>query len=419
MKKNLKRAFTIIELTVVLVIVAVLCSVFIPTFISVYNNALTSSDLQTLNAANQILSIEGVANKNCDIADIERVLTKYGYVLSASKNTKNVVAYDQNSNSFVYLNENGEVIYCAQNYDKTSHELWVVCNELTADTLSAGNNRYLTDNFSISGDLDIKGGLYVANGKALSVSGNIFIHKTAAVTGNLLGDTYHTLSLNGVCVNSGEVVINQAYSFVKCGETVTVVADSLKQLTAVSVTSAAVDITDNGDGSFSFIMPQSHLSVTGCYDLEADVPKEGEENGNNSGDSTDEEDKPNLGGEQDEHLLGYTLSYQFFTNESTPSSLTSYYWYTNETTDKTGSYKNALKQNCVLCVYLTSDQKKLLVELNEEKICEFAVKVKRGEQNTIVKFKSIFFIQGDLKTQITSEKSYFTITENVSLLIEY
>lgn len=76
--KRSKKGFTITELIIVIVVIAILAAVLIPTFASLINKANMSADEQVVRQMNTILAAEGVTDKPSNVADAKAILTENG-----------------------------------------------------------------------------------------------------------------------------------------------------------------------------------------------------------------------------------------------------------------------------------------------------------------------------------------------------
>lgn len=76
--KRSKKGFTITELIIVIVVIAILAAVLIPTFASLINKANMSADEQVVRQMNTILAAEEVTDKPSNVADAKAILTENG-----------------------------------------------------------------------------------------------------------------------------------------------------------------------------------------------------------------------------------------------------------------------------------------------------------------------------------------------------
>lgn len=112
--KKLKRAFTIVELVIVIAVIAILAAVLIPTFTSLIEKANESSDTVLAKNMNTILSTTDYEEDKSDrMTDTLYLLNENGYSLENMNPTAdgNVFVWDSAANRIVYLDKDGKVIY--------------------------------------------------------------------------------------------------------------------------------------------------------------------------------------------------------------------------------------------------------------------------------------------------------------------
>ncbi len=112
--KKLKRAFTIVELVIVIAVIAILAAVLIPTFTSLIEKANESSDTVLAKNMNTILSTTDTEGEKSDrMTDTLYLLNENGYSLENMNPTAdgNIFVWDSAANRIVYLDKEGTVIY--------------------------------------------------------------------------------------------------------------------------------------------------------------------------------------------------------------------------------------------------------------------------------------------------------------------
>ena len=112
--KKLKRAFTIVELVIVIAVIAILAAVLIPTFTSLIEKANESSDTVLAKNMNTILSTTDTEGEKSDrMTDTLYLLNENGYSLENMNPTAdgNIFVWDSEANRIVYLDKEGTVIY--------------------------------------------------------------------------------------------------------------------------------------------------------------------------------------------------------------------------------------------------------------------------------------------------------------------
>lgn len=113
MKRKLKRAFTIVELVIVIAVIAILAAVLIPTFINVTKSAKQSSDVSAVRNMNTYLAVDEATKGTMTIVDVFETLEEYG--ISAENYSPlysgRYFFYDQTENRVVYTESDYTVIY--------------------------------------------------------------------------------------------------------------------------------------------------------------------------------------------------------------------------------------------------------------------------------------------------------------------
>lgn len=78
--QKLRKAFTIVELVIVIAVIAILAAVLVPTFIYVVEKANVSADIQAVTQMNKILQIDSATEeKPKDIFEVKEILSENGY----------------------------------------------------------------------------------------------------------------------------------------------------------------------------------------------------------------------------------------------------------------------------------------------------------------------------------------------------
>ena len=108
MKKNMKRAFTIVELVIVIAFIAILAAVLVPTFMNVVKSANVSADTQLVRHLNTALSTE--VEKPNTMQEALDIAEKAGYNLGRinAKASGNDILYDNVNKVFCYLKDGDE-----------------------------------------------------------------------------------------------------------------------------------------------------------------------------------------------------------------------------------------------------------------------------------------------------------------------
>ena len=114
-KTNKKRGFTIIELTIVVAVIAILSAVLIPTFAGIIKKARQSADQQAVTSINTALAGE-VVDKPENIAEVIALMAENGYDVEDYKPlTKDTYFYwVKSKNAIVIADNNDTVLYPVQ-----------------------------------------------------------------------------------------------------------------------------------------------------------------------------------------------------------------------------------------------------------------------------------------------------------------
>lgn len=167
MAKKLKRAFTIVELVIVIAVIAILAAVLIPTFTTLIDKANQSADTSNVKNMNSILSMDETTNgKPKTMDDAVKVIREGGYDLEKLTPTGQGydIVWDQDANRLLMVNGN-EVIFGETEKNANEKHLWVVVD--SAEKIEAtGYSVYLTDVFE--GKVEVKQGVDVGSNKDIT-----------------------------------------------------------------------------------------------------------------------------------------------------------------------------------------------------------------------------------------------------------
>ena len=146
MAKKLRRAFTIVELVIVIAVIAILAAVLIPTFTTLIDKANQSADTSNVKNMNSILSMDETTNgKPKTMFDAVKVIREGGYDLEKLTPTGQGydIVWDQDANRLLMVNGD-EVIFGETEKNANEKHLWVVVD--SAEKIEAtGYSVYLTD----------------------------------------------------------------------------------------------------------------------------------------------------------------------------------------------------------------------------------------------------------------------------------
>lgn len=136
MRKS-KKAFTIVELVIVIAVIAILAAVLIPTFVNVTKSAKQSSDISAVRNMNTYLAVEDATKGNMTLKDVHTVLAENG--VDGEHYTPlysgRYFFYDQDENRIVYTE-----------YDSESNTYKVIFPE----GMEQGNHKW----YSLNGSID-------------------------------------------------------------------------------------------------------------------------------------------------------------------------------------------------------------------------------------------------------------------------
>lgn len=146
MVKKLRRAFTIVELVIVIAVIAILAAVLIPTFTSLIQKANQSNDTTNVKNMNTILTAaEATDGKAETMYDAVQVIKEGGYDLSKLTPTGEGydIVWDQEYNRLALVND-GEVVFSDSQVSTEKWKLWIVTDEQIETEYSV----YLSDKFT-------------------------------------------------------------------------------------------------------------------------------------------------------------------------------------------------------------------------------------------------------------------------------
>lgn len=205
MVKKLRRAFTIVELVIVIAVIAILAAVLIPTFTSLIQKANVSNDTSLCRNLNTELAMDESENgKPESMKEVLAVLEKAGYKIDTLSPTANGYYYvwDKISNQILLVDENFTVEYSSKTYDVDNKEFWLAVGK--EDTVSFALGEENIDGIlftsDYSGELDITRSLAVdtLDGAVINI---VNINSSEALTAEVGGEVL-TLNINAP---SGEV----------------------------------------------------------------------------------------------------------------------------------------------------------------------------------------------------------------------
>lgn len=124
MKKTNKKGFTIVELVVVIVVIAILAAVLIPTFMGLIEKAKLSSDTQMIHSVNLALAINEAENGKCaNMTDALKVAESVGYLLeNITPASESYILYDSIDDRFALISLDGDEFLAGETSTKMVYE---------------------------------------------------------------------------------------------------------------------------------------------------------------------------------------------------------------------------------------------------------------------------------------------------------
>lgn len=236
MVKKLRRAFTIVELVIVIAVIAILAAVLIPTFTSLIQKANQSNDTTNVKNMNTILTAaEATDGKAETMYDAVQVIKEGGYDLSKLTPTGEGydIVWDQEYNRLALVNGE-EVVFSDSQVSTEKWKLWIVTDEQIETEYSVYlNDGFAGDSYTAASGVDVgeneginvtiategtKDDLKVrTNGGTLTVNApNATVsHYEKVDTANITavaGNSYHEYGTVELAINvtSGRIVLEES-----------------------------------------------------------------------------------------------------------------------------------------------------------------------------------------------------------------
>lgn len=118
-----KKAFTVVELVIVIAIIAILAAVLIPTFASIIKKANQSADIQAARNMNTHLAAANVTGDIQSILDVYDLFEESGYKVDSYSSLVSGTSYyyDKGYNQILYVDDaTGKVLFPDEHKDETS-----------------------------------------------------------------------------------------------------------------------------------------------------------------------------------------------------------------------------------------------------------------------------------------------------------
>ena len=165
MKKKIKKAFTLVELLVVIAILAILATVSIVGYNSFTKKAKVSNDTALVSQLNTLLKADSMVNGDAKTpTDALKITSEAGY--DVEKLTPTASDYDiiwnQKTNQFALLDEKGTAVYGEKSTEE--YKNWKFVSEYNTAT---DYSVYLKGT-AFTGDLEVKAGIDVGNNTGIS-----------------------------------------------------------------------------------------------------------------------------------------------------------------------------------------------------------------------------------------------------------
>ena len=179
MKKKIKKAFTLVELLVVIAILAILATVSIVGYNSFTKKAKVSNDTSLVSQLNTLLKADSMVNGDAKTpTDALKITSEAGYDVEKLTPTANdyEIIWNQAKNEFALLDENKNVVFGEKNTDE--YKNWRFVDSYDKDSV---NSMYLKGSFYSSNIEDLKVGIDVGN--------NTKIDTISYVNDDILNDT--------------------------------------------------------------------------------------------------------------------------------------------------------------------------------------------------------------------------------------
>lgn len=175
MNRNMKKAFTITELVIVIAVVAILAAVLIPTFSNVIEKANQSNDTVLVRSLNEeLVSIEITEGKPQTMHDALTAIAERGYsVEKLTPRSSGDILWEQTSNRFALVDSEGTFVL---KDDATTAELGYTYWKITSDLQKVSTGKYSyyladeVDESALTAALSVSTGIDVGNNSNISIN---------------------------------------------------------------------------------------------------------------------------------------------------------------------------------------------------------------------------------------------------------
>ena len=166
MRKKIKKAFTLVELLVVIAILAILATVSIVGYNSFTKKAKVSNDTALVSQLNTLLKADSMVNGDAKTpTDALKITSEAGYDVEKLTPTTNdyEIIWNQAVNQFALLDEHDSVVYGEKSTEE--YKNWKFVSEYNANSTYS---MYLKNNTSINTINDLKVGLDVGTNTTIT-----------------------------------------------------------------------------------------------------------------------------------------------------------------------------------------------------------------------------------------------------------
>ncbi len=278
MTKKLKKAFTLVELVIVIAVVAILAAVLIPTFTSLVNKASESFDIALAKNMNTILSTTYGDSTPETMDEVYKLMEDQGFIMEniTPRASGNLFVWDEKNNEMLYIDSDSVVLY-ANSYTageeltlKDTQYMWMTISTasqvgefrnyslyLVADiTLDESTQVYSsvdTGVQSLTGEIEY---VYSQDNEFAKFRGTI----ESLVVNNAKATVYNYSNLTTLTINAVASSSYHEYGYVKTfnvktateGDSSNIVIEQcaiVEELTITSVTENGTVITNYGEVS--------------------------------------------------------------------------------------------------------------------------------------------------------------------------
>ncbi len=153
-KNSKKKAFTIVELVIVIAVVAILAAVLIPTFAGIIEKANQSNDVMLCKNINTALASSFAADKPESASEALGALYDNGYILDNLSPTSEgaIIVYDLGNNNVALLDSRYEVIY---KNGELSNNLWFLIDKQDDVALLEAQTKFESFSYVVTSNAEL------------------------------------------------------------------------------------------------------------------------------------------------------------------------------------------------------------------------------------------------------------------------